>query len=59
MGQTCYANSALQCLMATPQLMAALNDVEEGMPAGHISGAFHSLVQELNASNPEAIYPCS
>ena len=45
--------------MATPQLMAALNDVEEGMPAGHISGAFHSLVQELNASNPEAIYPCS
>ena len=61
LGNTCFANSIMQCLVAIPELVAyfltAASSAEQGKPNGPVSGAFGSLVQQLWASSGSSIDP--
>ena len=61
LGNTCFANSIMQCLVSIPELVSffltAGVDGGQGKPSGPISGAFGSLVQQLWASSSSAVDP--
>ena len=63
LGNTCFANSVMQCLVAIPELVSffltAAASGEQGKPSGPVSGAFSSLVQQLWACSGSALDPYS
>lgn len=63
LGNTCFANSIMQCLVAIPELVAYFLTTaasgEQGKLNGPVSGAFGSLVQQLWASSGNSIDPYS
>jgi ubiquitin carboxyl-terminal hydrolase 14 len=59
LGNTCYANSVLQCLRATPQLREALTTYRFSSPTGSgssLSTGLGRLLDDLDAS-PRAVQP--
>ena len=58
LGNTCFANSIMQCLMAIPELVYFfLTAAGPHKPSGLVSAAFGSLVQQLWASAASAADP--
>lgn len=48
LGNTCFANSIMQCLMAIPELASyCLTPPEAGQLWGPVSGGFANLVQHV------------
>lgn len=61
LGNTCFANSIMQCLVAIPELVAffltAAAETGPQQPSGLVSRAFGSLVQQLWQSYSSAVDP--
>ena len=58
LGNTCFANSIMQCLMAIPELASyCLNPPEAGQLWGPVSGGFATLVQHVFRSPGIPINP--
>jgi ubiquitin C-terminal hydrolase len=60
LGNTCFANSIMQCLVAIPELVAFLTAAAEAgpqQPTGLVSRAFGSLIQQLWQSYSTAVDP--
>lgn len=61
LGNTCFANSVMQCLVAVPELvsffLAPTAGAEQGSCTGPVSGAFGQLVKQLWASYATAVDP--
>ena len=58
LGNTCFANSIMQCLIAIPELAAyCLTPPEAGQLQGPVSGGFANLVQRVWESSGIPVDP--
>lgn len=58
LGNTCFANSIMQCLVAIPDLAVhCLKGAESGQVAGPVSSAFANLVQQMWTSSGTPVNP--
>ncbi len=61
LGNTCFANSIMQCLVAIPELvaffLAAAAEAGPQQPNGPVSRAFGSLILQLWQSYSTAVDP--